>query len=251
MNRNLPTVVLVEPQGARNIGSVCRVMKNFGFSDLRLVQPRADHLSKDAGDMAVSAKDMLPKAGVYKTLAHALADCHYCLGTTRRFGKYRQNFLEPHEVKATLAPLPSAAKSALIFGREDSGLTTAELDLCQGFITITTDEALPSMNLAQAVGICLYELSRDSIVKHTEDIHDLPDNKTLERMYDHMRRSLLDADFLDPQNPDHILRTFRHIFARSGLDQREVRILHGIWRRIDWLNSERNRLIDSPTNQLP
>jgi tRNA/rRNA methyltransferase len=85
------SVVLVEPQGALNIGSVCRVMMNFGFADLRLVKPRADHLSKQARDMAVNARDLLKNAGLFGTLAEALADCGLCLGTTRRFGKYRQD----------------------------------------------------------------------------------------------------------------------------------------------------------------
>ncbi|MBU0909963.1 MAG: RNA methyltransferase [Proteobacteria bacterium] len=236
------SVVLVEPQGALNIGSVCRVMMNFGFTDLRLVKPRADHLSKQARDMAVSARDLLRKARMFGTLADALADCSLCLGTTRRFGKYRQDFLEPQEIAPLFARHDSTVKTALVFGREDSGLTTAELDLCQFFVTIATDPALPSLNLAQAVTICLYELSRG---RHAQQ--DQPqgteqtDSRTLENMYQHMRRTLVEAEYLDPQNPDHILHTFRRIFGRAGLDQREVRIIQGLWSRIDWLNSQRRQ----------
>jgi len=236
------SVVLVEPQGALNIGSVCRVMMNFGFADLRLVKPRADHLSKQARDMAVNAKDLLRKARLFGTLADALADCSLCLGTTRRFGKYRQDFLEPHEISPLLARHESTVKTALVFGREDNGLTTTELDLCQFFVTIATDPALPSLNLAQAVTICLYELSRGCHAQEAQPcVSERADSKTLENMYQHMRRTLTEAEYLDQQNPDHILRTFRRIFGRAGLDLREVRIIQGLWSRIDWLNSQRRQ----------
>lgn len=242
MESPVVSVVLVEPQGALNIGSVCRVMMNFGFNDLRLVKPRADHLSKQARDMAVNAKDMLRKAGMFSSLADALADCSLCLGTTRRFGKYRQDFLEPHEIAPLLGRHDSTVKTALVFGREDDGLTTAELDLCQFFVTIPTDPALPSLNLAQAVTICLYELSRGRHAQQAEPCGiERADSMTLESMYQHMRRTLIEADYLDPQNPDHILRTFRRIFGRAGLDQWEVRIMQGLWSRIDWLNSQRKQ----------
>ena len=236
------SVVLVEPQGALNIGSVCRVMMNFGFTDLRLVKPRADHLSKQARDMAVSARDLLRKARMFGTLADALADCSLCLGTTRRFGKYRQDFLEPREIAPLFARQDPSIKTALVFGREDNGLTTAELDLCQFFVTIPTDPALPSLNLAQAVAICLYELSWASQEQQAPPRGNEPaDSRTLESMYQHMRRTLLDAEYLDAQNPDHILRTFRRIFGRAGLDRREVSIIQGLWSRIDWLNSQRKQ----------
>ncbi len=233
------SVVLVEPQGALNIGSICRVMMNFGFADLRLVNPKADLLSKQARDMAVHAKMLLRKARLFGSLADALADRSICLGTTRRFGKYRQDFLAPHEIPTLLTRHAPTVRTALVFGREDSGLTTAELDLCQYFVTIATDPALPSLNLAQAVTVCLYELSRGQHVSQGQTVNNTPaDNKTIENMYAHMRRTLVEADYLDSQNPDHILRTFRRIFGRAGLDEREVRILHGLWSRIDWLNSK-------------
>lgn len=232
-------VVLVEPQGALNIGSVCRVMMNFGYVDLRLVNPRADHLSREARDMAVKAGKLLPRAGLFSSLAEALADCHLSFGTTRRFGKYREDCLLPGQMHDPLARLHPGQRTALVFGREDSGLTTAELALCRYFITIPTDPELPSMNLAQAVAVCLYELSTFAPgLPPAEPARELADSRTLEDMYSHMRRTLTRAEYLDPQNPDHILRTFRRLFGRAGLDQREVRILHGLWSRIDWLNDE-------------
>ncbi|HEY7744809.1 MAG TPA: RNA methyltransferase, partial [Desulfuromonadales bacterium] len=119
-----------------------------------------------------------------------------------------------------------------------------ELDLCQRFITIPTNDELPSMNLAQAVTLCLYETAKavgEAAGKSTGRKR-LATGSVLEGMYAHMRRTLLDVGFLDPQNPDHILHTFRRIFGRAGLNDREVRILHGLWSRLDWVDEERRKI---------
>ncbi len=193
--------------------------------------------------MAVKAGALLESARIFEDLAAALADCHLALGTTRRFGKYREQFLHPDEAGAFLAPWTEKGRVALVFGREDKGLLTSELDLCQRFVTIPTSEEFPSMNLAQAVALCLYETAkaaaRDSGPPHGRK--KFASGKILESMYRHMRQTLLEIEFLDPQNPDHILRTFRRIFGRAGLNDREVRIFHGLWSRIDWVDQERKK----------
>jgi tRNA/rRNA methyltransferase len=237
------SVVLVEPQGPLNIGAACRAMMNFGFSDLRLVNPQVDHLVDDARRMAVKATPVLEMASLYSNLETALEDCHFALGTTRRFGKYREDFLHPDESAELVVPLTDKGRVALVFGREDKGLHTAELDLCQRLITIPTDDVLPSMNLAQSITICLYEISRAVARKRhmTSGRKNLATGKCLERMFSHMRETLVRIGYLDPQNPDHILRTFRRIFGRAGLNDREVRVLRGLWSRIDWLEDERRK----------
>jgi tRNA/rRNA methyltransferase len=236
-NENI-IIVLVEPQGGSNIGSICRIMMNFGFGELRLVNPRVDHLGKEARDMAVTAKEtVLRRARKYKSLEEAIADCHLVIGSTRRFGKYRHDFIRPDQLGTTCAALPSHQKAALVFGREDHGLTTAELTLCNTFITIDTAPELPSLNLAQAVAICLYELYCQA-PQAPSALPELAAAKNKEAMIQHMQRSLLAAGYLDPLNPDHIPKTFRGIFNRAGLDEREVRMLHGLWSLIDRQLSE-------------
>lgn len=240
-------VVLVAPQGPLNIGSVCRAMGNFGFSDLRLVAPETDHLCDQARRMAVKAKDILESATIYPDLASALADCSFAIGTTRRFGKYREDLYDPDEAAEALVARPTEEPIALVFGREDHGLFTEELDLCQRTLTIPTNDAMPSMNLAQAVSLCLYEVSKadrkvSGAAPDDPSARKLASNEVLESMFCHMRRSLVEAGYLDPVNPDHILRGFRRIFGRAGLNDREVRILHGLWSRIDWLEGERRTL---------
>lgn len=228
-------VVLVEPQGPRNIGSVCRAMLNFGLNDLRLVNPQTNHLSHDARQMAVSGTTLLEEAKVYSSLESALADRTISYGTTRRFGKYREDMIHPDEAARQLLPATATGKVGLVFGREDRGLHTSELDLCQRFITIPTDERLPSMNLSQAVLVCLYEISkvRGELAGLDHGRKALASNENLEAMFQHMKQSLTDVGFLNTQNPDHIMRAFRRIFGRSGLNEREVRILHGLWSQMD------------------
>lgn len=234
------SIVLVAPQGPLNVGSVCRVMANFGVSDLRLVAPEADYLSDPARKMAVKAGYLLERATRYPTLEAALADCQLAIGTTRRFGKYREDLVHPDQAAALALPLTVAGRVALVFGREDKGLMTEELDLCQTLMTIPTEDAIGSMNLAQAVAVVLYEFykARGELQGKRWGRKRLAENQDLEAMYRHMRQSLLEIDYLDSQNPEHILRTFRRIFGRAGLNDRDVKVLQGLWRRIDWVAGE-------------
>ncbi|MBR9987490.1 MAG: RNA methyltransferase [Desulfosarcina sp.] len=238
------SIVLVEPQGPINVGAVCRCMMNFGCSDLRLVNPCPGYRSLDARRMALKAESMLTRAPVFQTLQQALADCHLAFGTTRRFGKYREDFLNPEQAAGHALAQSPGSRVAFVFGREDRGLHTSELDLCQFFITIPTHSAYPSMNLSHAVSLLLYELRKgaldDARIGNDDPAPALAAD--VENMFQHMRRSLLAADYLDPQNPDHVLRSFRRLFGRTGLNDREVRILQGLWSRIDWIEGERKRL---------
>jgi tRNA/rRNA methyltransferase len=238
-------VVLVAPSGALNIGSVARAMANFGIADLRLVAPQTDHLQDEARKMAVKATPILEQAKVYAELAEALADCHFALGTTRRFGKYRENLLHPGEAARTIVPLLGKGHVAMVFGREDRGLKTGELDLCQRLITIPTSDRLPSMNLAQSVAVCLYEVaSGHGSNSSAGDGRKLATVAQLEDLFGHMQRTYHDIGYLDPQNPEHILRAFRRFLGRAALDPREVRILRGMLSQIDWIEEERRRLAE-------
>ena len=236
-------VVLVEPQGPLNIGSVCRAMMNFGFSNLRIVNPCKDFNGLDAKKMALSALPLLENAMVVDTLEEALNDCHLAFGTTRRFGKYRKDFLPPEDFGETVASQGDDIRCALVMGREDHGLYTSELELCQHFVTIPTESAYASMNLSHATGICLYEISKALGKTITPRTGSKPPatGEDLSSMYAHMQKTLCDIDFLNPQNPEHILRTFRRIFGRAGLDKREVAIIQGLMGRIDWTESERRK----------
>ena len=231
------TVVLVEPQSPGNVGMVCRAMKNMGLNRLRLVNPcQIDH--PEAYKFAVSARDLLEGAELFTSLQDALADTHFSIGTTRRHGKYRREIITPEEVASRLHAQLGEHRAALVFGREDSGLTTEELALCRWQATIPTDEAYGSLNLAQSVLIFCYEIFKaiGETGAATERI--LAGSEETEAFFGHMERSLLRIGFLNPQNPDHIMRTFRRIFARAELDTREIAVLRGMMSQIDWAANE-------------
>ena len=156
--------------------------------------------------------------------------------------------MSPEEAAEHTLSQPSRIRIAFVFGREDRGLHTSELDLCQLFVTIPTHEAYPSMNLSQAVTLVLYELRKASMEKNfSKEGQPLAAKaEDIENMFQHMRRTLLEIEFLDHQNPDHILRSFRRLFGRTQLDEREVRILQGLWSRIDWIEGERKKGSDKP-----
>lgn len=234
-------IVLTGTQGARNVGAVARAMMNFGVTSLRLVCPEVDHLGDEARHMAVRASRVLEEARLFDNLAEAVADCHLVFGTTRRFGKYREDFLSPRQAAALAGEQAKASRIALVFGREDSGLTTQELDCCQQLLSIPTSEALPSMNLSHAVSICLYEMFNNiqTSEKPLPLANDAPaDSAAMEAMFAHMRLSLMESGYLNPKNPDHILRAFRRMFGRASLSAWEVTVLQGLWSRLDWLHNE-------------
>ncbi len=226
-------IVLVEPQNPGNVGMVCRAMKNMGLMQLRLVNPcRLDH--PDAAKFAVSAKDVLERAEVFPTLAAALADAPLSVATTRRHGKYRREIFAPGEIAVRLRLDGGANRAALVFGREDSGLTTDEVALCRWQATIPTAEEYGSLNLAQAVLIFCYEFFRAQAGDVSTQSRVLASGQELETLYWHMEQSLLRIGFLNPQNPAHLMRTLRRIFARAELDAREVAVLRGLMSQIDW-----------------
>ncbi len=150
-------IVLVEPAGPLNVGSVARVMKNMGLHQLILVNPQCDYLGEEARLMAVRAADILETATVVESLPAALVGCVRAIATTGDDGRSHPM---PLEAPADALPWLLEAPSALIFGREDCGLTNAELNRAQRLIRIPSSDAYTSLNLAQAVAICCYELYR-------------------------------------------------------------------------------------------
>ncbi|SNB45796.1 RNA methyltransferase [Geobacter sp. DSM 9736] len=236
-NQSSVAVVLVEPQSPGNIGMVCRAMKNMGLRELLLVNPcPVQH--PDAYRFAVSARDVLDSARIFGSLAEALSDRHISIATTRRHGKYRRDIMSPVEVAARLNAQIDINRAAFVFGREDSGLTTEEVAQCTWQATIPTDDEYGSLNLAQAVLIFSYEFFKARSSKGEKSGRQLAAAGDFESLYSHMEQTLLRIGFLNPQNPDHLMRTFRRILARSEMDSRDVAIFRGMMTQIDWATNE-------------
>ena len=233
------SIVLVGTQSPGNIGMVCRAMKNMGLYDLRLVNPcQVDHL--DAIKFAVSARDVLDSARIFTSLEDAIADCEFSVATTRRHGKYRNEIFTPPEIVGKFRGCAPSSRMALVFGREDSGLTTDEVALCRWQSTIETADEYGSLNLSQAVLIFCYELLKGSGSAATPALQarELAGSASLEPFYAQMEKVFLKIGYLNPQNPEHMMRTLRRIFSRAELDEREVASLRGLLSQIDWAAAE-------------
>ena len=232
------SIILVEPSLAVNVGAVARAMKNMGFRKLRLVCPNgtSEHLSESARRMSAGSEDILEQARVFPSLGEALADIQVAAGCTARKGQGRTPLLDPQGLRAYAARYGPETRLGIVFGREDRGLTNEELDLCNLVVTVPTAPEHRSLNLAQAVLLVCYELRG----RFAESDVQMPaqgspaTSEELEGLYRHGREVLLRVGFLDPQNPDRILRVLRRLLGRAGPDSREVTILRGILRQMDW-----------------
>jgi tRNA/rRNA methyltransferase len=233
-------IVLVEPQTPGNVGMVCRAMKNMGLRNLRLVKGcRTDH--SEARRLAVSARDLLDGAVRFESLEDALADIEISVATTRRIGKYRQEIMEPAEMVAKLRERMGSSRVALVFGREDNGLSTDELALCRWQATIPTSDEYGSLNLAQAVLLFCYEISRGVMLSAPIPSREMATTSEMEDLYNHMEKTLLEIGFLDAANPKHLMRTLRRILSRAELDSREISVLRGMMSQMEWATDASKR----------
>ncbi|MEO6487713.1 MAG: RNA methyltransferase [Thermoanaerobaculia bacterium] len=223
-------VVLVEPREAGNVGAAARVMKNFGFDELWIVGQHPQLLPV-AGWWASGADDLLANAHFAGTLLEAVADAHLVVATTSTRGRATAADFTPVTLAGRFAALSPGQTLALVFGREDSGLTHEEVVLCQRTAVIPTSEAFPTMNLAQAVGVFSYELSQ---IDRQSGTKDLAPAGQIERLHERLESLLLQVGFLHANNPARIYDEIRALLARAELDEREVTILLGIVRQIEW-----------------
>jgi tRNA/rRNA methyltransferase len=224
-------VVLVRPKSSGNVGSVARAMKNFGASDLVLVAPRRfRRFSADA--MAVHGRELLDSMRIVDSLAEAVADCGWVVGATCRAGSYRRRPRTPREAAREIRSVAARNRVALVLGPEDTGLANEDLKLCHELVTIPTDASYPSLNVAQAALLCLYEIHLARRPARPEPA--LASSARLEQMMERLRDSLLAVGFLPETNPDHILFALRRMFGRARMEERDVRIWLGIARQIEW-----------------
>jgi tRNA/rRNA methyltransferase len=226
-------IVLVHPRGSGNIGSVARVMKNFGARELAIVGA-ARTRSFWARAMAVHGRDVLSDAKCYETIREATAHCNLIVGTTARSGLYRNHSRTPREIAAEITAAAETGKVALVFGPENHGLSNKDLEPCQLLVTVPTHSEYQSLNVAQAAAVCLYEIFVASMTAVPQAAIERAEVENIERLFDIMRASLLKIGFLDSENPAHMLLALRRVLGRAGLEDKDVRILTGLFRQIEW-----------------
>jgi TrmH family RNA methyltransferase len=223
-------IILVEPREAGNVGAVARAMKNFGFAELWIAGEHPQLLPV-SGWWASGADDVLAGARFVPALEDAIAGAHVTVATTSMRGRTTPVTFTPKTLAARFASLAANQTLALVFGREDSGLTREELVLCHHTAAVPAKEQFPTMNLAQSLCVFAYELAS---IEPAPVPRDLPDAAAVERLHQRARELLLEIGFLHENNPDRIYDDLRAILARADLDSRELTILLGIIRQAEW-----------------
>ena len=216
-------IVLVETSHPGNIGAAARAMKNMGLTELVLVRPRY-FPHPDARARASGAHDVLERARVVERFADAVGDCVLVMGTSARSRAMPWPRLNARDAAAKA--LAAAGNVALVFGPENNGLCSRHLDRCQLLVSIPSDPAFSSLNLGMAVQVMAYELrvSRSESLPATA--------AAIEHFHAELEALLLELGFLDPDNPRHLMRRLRRLFARAAPDANEINILNGILRSI-------------------
>ena len=246
MPKTLPDtirIVLVETSHPGNIGGAARAMKNMGLSNLWLVNPK-QFPSGDASVRAAGADDLLANATVVETLQEALGDSVLTVGTSARGRRRSLPLTDPAGAARELLSLAPTQPVALVFGRENSGLSNEELDLCQLLLQIPTVTEFSSLNLAAAVQVMTYELRKAGLAMDSNSnsessppLHLPADSRELEGLYQHLHDTLTDLEFLNPQNPRHLMRRLRRLLSRAQPGSEEVAIMRGMLSAADRLNS--------------
>ncbi len=225
-------IVLIETSHPGNIGAAARAMKTMGLRRLALVNP-TNYPCVEATARAAGADDVLAAAEIHTDLHSALRECSLVLGTSARQRRtLRWPLVSPQEAAVLASQEPAGLPVAIVFGRERSGLSNAELALCHSLINIPVDPAYSSLNLAAAVQVICYELRLRALSENPQVPEQLPTEtpatvEMLESFYEHLQTSMVEAGYLDPENPRHLLPRLRRLFNKARPSVNEINILRG------------------------
>ncbi len=223
-------IVLVETSHPGNIGAAARAMKNMCLSRLELVAPQR-FPSEEATSRASGADDLLCGARVHASLDEALRGCHLVVGTSARPRTVSWPVLSPHEAAAQLVEESRQGDVALVFGREQSGLSNSELERCNFLVHIPTNPAYSSLNLGAAVQVLSYEIQLAALggrQASREPQRELATAEMMQGFHEHLTQALGDVGFTDPVQSEKLLRRLRRLFQRARPDKDEINILRGI-----------------------
>ncbi len=228
-------IVLVGTLYSGNVGSVCRAMANMGLGDLVLAAPRICDDWAEAARMAVHATPILDARREFPSLAEAVTDCAFVVGTTARGGLYRQHVKTPRELSPELLHLASNGKVALVFGREDKGLFNEEIAQCTHLIRIPVHPDYTSLNLSQAVLLCCYELYC-ALGTYEPPVEKSPPAVAAHKrkLIEMWRDMLLLIGFMEEEKADHMMQGIQRVFSRGVYSEDDVSILLGVARQADW-----------------
>lgn len=248
-------IVMVNTTLPANIGSALRAMKTMGLSKLFLVAPKT-YPHPDINALAAGATDLIEQIEIVETLAEAIKDCHLVFGTSARSRTIPWPLLDarPAAEKSISAVVNDQQEVAVVFGREDRGLTNEELAMANYHVTIPVNTDYGVLNVAQAIQVICYEMRMATLaavesaedeaatmpVTDTESMQwdePLVTHEQMEQFYPHIEKMLAEIEFLDPKNPRLLPLRLRRLFGRIQLDRMEYHLLRGIFSRVQALNN--------------
>ena len=248
-------IVMVNTTLPANIGSALRAMKTMGLSKLVLVAPKT-YPHPDIDALAAGATDLIEQIEIVETLADAIKDCHLVFGTSARSRTIPWPLLDarPAAEKSISAVVNDEQDVAVVFGREDRGLTNEELAMANYHVTIPVNTDYGVLNVAQAIQVICYEMRMATLaavesgedeaatmpVTDTESMQwdePLVTHEQMEQFYPHIEKMLAEIEFLDPKNPRLLPLRLRRLFGRIQLDRMEYHLLRGIFSRVQALNN--------------
>ncbi|WP_025822271.1 tRNA (cytosine(32)/uridine(32)-2'-O)-methyltransferase TrmJ [Shewanella marina] len=227
-------VVLVGTSHSGNIGSVARAMKTMGLTNLYLAEPRTE-IDGHSIALAAGAADVLKDVTIVDSLADAIADCSLVIATSARNRTLDWPMLSPRQAGEKLAAESDNSSVAIVFGRENHGLSNEELQLCNYHLAIPANADYSSLNLAQAVQIVCYETRMAELAKVEEpqEVIEYPHAVDLERFFNHLESTLLNTGFIIKNHPGQVMTKLRRLFSRARIESQEMNILRGILTSID------------------
>jgi len=232
INLNNIAIVLQRPRYPENIGAAARAICNMGIKRLIIVNPENYDINRVRKLATHAASDIIQNMEFHETLNQALAEFNYIAGATARIGGQRQVVSSPSILAEKLIPISANNRIALLFGPEDRGLTNEEIKNCHLLVNIPTS-TFSSLNLAQAVMIICYELFTASLEKKCFTPR-LANRHELEGMYNNLKEILIKINYINAENPDYWMNKLRNFFNRLPIRAREVSVIRGICRQIEW-----------------
>lgn len=234
-------IVLVNTSHTGNIGSAARAMKTMGLSDLVLVDPVSPPDSH-ASALAAGATDILGNIKIVDTLQEAIADCGLSIAASARSRTLSWPMVGPRECGQKVVQEGQKHKVALVFGRENSGLTNEELQQCQFHVHIPANPDYSSLNLAMAVQTLSYEVRMNFLELQDSQFEPFeaqyPNSEQLEGFYKHLEQTLLHTGFIIKQHPGQVMSKLRRLFNRARPESHELNILRGVLTSITKTNKE-------------
>lgn len=223
-------VVLNEPQDLVNIAQIVRAMKNFELWDLRLVRPAVYDTHRIEG-IAHKTGDVLKRVRHFETLDEALADCTHVVGLSARGREQKKNLQHPRDAAPEILATAEQGTAAIVFGREDRGLTNEELDRCHRQVNIPANPDHSSLNLAHAFVVMAYELyvaRGGAPLPRPKRRAGVATRENLERMFADIDRALEAIEFYKAREPDRVMRTVREVVHRTEMDHREAKLIRAM-----------------------